>query len=156
MTPNEFKTYWTSLRVVHGGLMMGVLMFGLIVHFVIQPTQGDTELVQLFNYIVPGIFVAVVSVSILFLNGRVRRVRDFEEISDRLDAYRNLSILRWALIEFATLFALVTYLLAGDVNLLILGALGFGYLLLQRPDKNRMVAELDISNQEVREMEVFG
>lgn len=156
MTPNEFKIFWTTLRILHGSLLMGVLLFGLVIHFVLQPTAGGSELVQLFNYLVPGVFVAVVSVSILFLNGRVKQARNYDEVADRLHAYRNLSIVRWALIEGATLFALVTYLLAGDFNLLILGALGFGYLLLQRPDKNRMIAELDISNQEVNEMRVFG
>ncbi|MEL6391732.1 MAG: hypothetical protein AAFY36_06820 [Bacteroidota bacterium] len=156
MTPIEFKNYWTTLRIIHGSLLLGVLSFGAVIYFVVQPDQQDPELTKLFNYLIPGLFIAVILVSILFLNRKLAEIRAMDDLPYQLNTYRSLNLIRWALAEGVTIFSLVGFLLTGDTNVLILAGLGFVYLFFQRPDKNRMVKELNFNNQEVRQLEIFG
>ena len=152
MTPTEFQSYFRTLRIIHTALFVGVLTFGAVVYYAIGPTSIDEDLGRLFKYIVPGMFIGVVLISLSILNMKLKEIRAMDNVPVQLAAYREINIVRWALAEGTTLFAIVAYLVSGYDSLMLLALLGMAYLFFQRPDLDRLVEELDLNESEQREL----
>lgn len=152
MTAAEFKVYFNRLRFLHTALFAGALTFGAVVYYATGPKEINDELGQLFKYIVPGLFIGVILISLSILNIKLKEIRAMDNVPYQLAAYQGINIIRWGLAEGTTLFAVVAYLLSGYDSLMILALLGMAYLFFQRPNLDRLVEELDLNEAEQREL----
>ncbi len=152
MTAPEFKNYFNQMRFLHIALVTGALTFGAVIYYVVGAKAYDENLGQLFEYVVPALFIGVVLVSLFLLNRKLAEIRAMDALDYQLGAYRAINIMRWALAEGTTIFAIVAYLMTGKDNLMILALLGIAYLFFQRPDVDRLVEELNLNAEEQRQL----
>ena len=66
----------------------------------------------------------------------------------KLDAYRAALILRYALLEGPSMFAIVVYLVTGGIIFILLAALIVFYFVTIRPNKENVIKDLDLNPNE--------
>ncbi len=110
-TGQTFNQYLTALRILHGAMVMGLLMFMVIIHFVLQPEQeGDSAL---FVNLMAGFLAICIALSYWLYGQRLTAVKTEPSLGAKLAGYRSASIVKFALLEGPSLAALVFYLISG-------------------------------------------
>lgn len=143
------KDYFNHLGVLHSSLFMGPVLFALISIFINRTkTPLDGELSTIFLFMVPLFAIGAIIGSHLISKSQLAAIKTKAELSDKLQDYRGLIILRYALIEGAALFSIVTYFLTANFILLGIGALLVIFLGIQRPTKAKVAKELYLNKEE--------
>lgn len=142
-TGQTFNQYLTALRILHGAMVMGLLMFMVIIHFVLQPEpEGDSAL---FVNLMAGFLAICIALSYWLYGQRVAALKTEPNLSAKLEGYRSASIIKFALLEGPSLAALVFYLVSGNIVLLGIGALGAMVLAINHPTAMKIKTDLDLS-----------
>jgi len=146
--------YLKSLNILFLALLMGQVSFAAITYYLnigVEPQTGVTRnmliIVALFlmmNGFVLGNF--------LYKN-QIRRVRDFNTLNFRLGGYRSAFILRLALLEGASLFSIVAYLLTADLIFMVIAGLIVAYFIFLRPNVNKIAMDLDLERSDKVKLE---
>ncbi|MCB0280314.1 MAG: hypothetical protein KDD94_12470, partial [Calditrichaeota bacterium] len=71
------------------------------------------------------------------------------DFSKKLENYRTLSIVRYALLEAPSLLSLVLFFLSSDFFFLMISALLIFLLILIKPSRERLISELEPNPQEL-------
>ena len=71
---------------------------------------------------------------------------------EKLNDYRGISITRWALSEFATLFSIVMVFVTGSPALLAVAVLLIVLFLTIRPSLSKAASDLNVSEMEINQM----
>ena len=138
-----FNQYLTALRILHGAMVMGLLMFMVIIHFVLKPEQQDNS--ALFVNIMAGFLAICIALSYWLYGQRVAAVKTEPNLSAKLAGYRSASIIKFALLEGPSLAAMVFYMVSGNIVLLGIAALGTMVLAINHPTAIKIKTDLDLS-----------
>lgn len=151
LPPQTIRQYFKALTVLHFALVTGIVLF-TIISFVLQNTGsfagGDPALARLFLYIVPVLAVGCVIAGNNQYKKQVNEIKDLQGLADKLNAYRAAFIKRDALMEGPALFAIIAYLLTGQMLLLAIAALLIAAFLYFRPTKDTLIKDLELSTDE--------
>lgn len=147
----NFKQYFNILRILHLSLCFAVVAFGGIVYFVILPIQGAETGGNsgLYVNLSAGYMVFAISIGYWLFGKQMKTAKTAASLSDKLNTYRSANIIRWALLEGATLVALAFYLLSSNVILLAIAGIAFLVLGLLHPNVMRLKVDLDLSQTEL-------
>ena len=66
-------------------------------------------------------------------------------VSKKLNDYRSANLMRWAIMEFATLFCIILFFLTGNYSILFVAAVMMVLFFTARPSSGKAVADLHIS-----------
>lgn len=152
-THQTSSEYFKALSIIHGALLGGQVMFLLLSVFLNsgdQPFGEKGELDQIFQYLAPLLCVAAIISSHLLYKKRIADIQQQNDLIDKLTDYRGAFIIKLALLESATLFAVICYLLTANflyVPLFIAMAVLFFF---NRTTKTRIIRELNLSAEEVK------
>jgi len=139
------------MSIIHFGLIAGLLLFSGIVYFM-GMAQNDDSLTETFRFMVPG-FAAIAVLMGRFVGGKMLSgVNPQSALRDKLAMFRNASIIRWAMVEGAGFFAVVTYFLTGNQIFLIVALACAAYLFTLRPTPARAAVELKLSEGEYQQI----
>ncbi|MDX2069873.1 MAG: hypothetical protein SFV55_15700 [Haliscomenobacter sp.] len=154
-TQQNFKQYFFILRILHLSMMVAVIVFGLVVHFVLIPAPDfkPNENGPLFVNITAAYLAIAVGVSYWLFGLRVQAAKQQTSLSDKLNTYRSASIIRFALIEGAALVAVVFYMLTGNTVLLGIAGIGLVILALQHPNPVKLKMDLELSPSDLARLE---
>lgn len=145
-TPNTVGEYFRQLQILFFAMLVGQILFALISYFVLKPElTADQDMANLMLYLVPAMAIGAIIGSRLLFNQQIAAISSSTSLGEKLSQYRAASILRYALLEGAGLFALVSYLITG--NIIFIGiALGVILFFLQfTPSINRVINELSLA-----------
>mgnify|MGYP005853611581 CR=1 FL=1 len=150
------KEYLNSLSILHLALMAGQLMFAGVTYFLHQSEGFEppaSELSPILKVLVP-IFVSSAIVGSYFLfNFKVNASREKKALLDKLVDYRIALVLKLAVLEGASLFSTMSYLLTKDLLFLAMTALVVLVFVLQRPTLGNIVEALRLIPQEKQTLE---
>ncbi len=154
-TQQNFKQYFSILRLLHLSMMAAVVVLGLVAHFVLIPGpdfKPDENGAFFIN--IAAVYLAIaVALSYWLFGMRLNAAKQQSNLSDKLNSYRSGTILRFALIEGATLLTLVFYLLTGNLLLLGIAGIGLVVLVLHHPNPVKLKMDLDLSPAELARLE---
>lgn len=146
--------YFKSLNILFLALLMGQVSFAAISYYLnlgVKPEMGVTRnmfiIVALFlmmNGFVMGNFL---------YKYQIKRVRDFAKLSFKLGGYRSAFILRLALLEGASLFSIVAYLLTADITFLVIAGLIVAYFIYLRPSIDKVALDLGLDRSDSLKLE---
>jgi hypothetical protein len=116
----------TTVRLIHGSLIMGVVLFATVTVLIIRPQRPDVSVQPNVVYALAGVSLALSALSALFLRGLVprRNTTDSADLFWQTAAQR--AMMFWAPFEGAGLLGIVGYMLNGSP--LALGAAAIGVL----------------------------
>ncbi len=144
--PNSFLK---TITIIHLALLMGQLIFAVLA-FTINGSTAiviDTNDTYLFVEIIMVIGCFIAS-TILFKRQLVEAIQQ-GDVSSKLTRYQTALIIRCALLEGASLFGIVNYMISGNLLYLIISGLIILYFLSFRPTKEKIKEDLQLSYDEV-------
>ncbi|GAB4199511.1 MAG: hypothetical protein OHK0057_27750 [Thermoflexibacter sp.] len=109
--------FFNTLNILFYGLMSGGLIFFLITYLAFQSNQLEasaTELVSIFNYIVPFVCIMEFGLAVFLFDLTAKKIPSMDSLKEKLSAYFRGKLIQWALIESGGLFAIVAYFLTGN------------------------------------------
>ncbi len=144
-------SYLRSLQMVHFALGIGMISF-LVVCFVLHGSEdweSIPELSNIFTMVVPIVLLAGIVVGSWFYNKRIEGINQTATVQQKLETYRTVFVIRLALHEGPTLFAIVAYLLTVNQWFLHMVLISIAGFVLLRPTADKIATTLSLSDKEV-------
>ncbi|MBC6491974.1 hypothetical protein ACFSQD_10380 [Flavihumibacter stibioxidans] len=136
-------------RLLYAQIVFGIIAF-LLVQFNIIVPPADVPLDRLLQVIAVLYSFAAVIVGIQLFRRRLETIRDGKEHArEKLGRYRGASLVQWSLLESASIFCTICYLITGNwafLGLTLTILVIFGGL---NPFKHKVMIQLRLSDQDV-------
>lgn len=143
--------YFTNLNTVHNTLLGGQLLFMVVAYFLVpeqEPDAATEKLVSIFTVAVPVLIFFGVLLSIVLMKGKLRTILPSATLGEKLAQYRAALLIRYALLLFPALLALVAYFItAGSMFLGLAGIMALIFF-INRPTKERTIEDLELKPAE--------
>lgn len=149
------KQYFRSLTILYLGLLIGQLAFSAITLYfnlglLFQP---DDSLRDIFIYIVPILVVNGFVTGHLIYKSRLKKIKNYNSLISKMRDYRGAMIIRLAMLEGASLFAIVVYLLTADLIFIAMTGLIIAYFIMLRPTIEKISMDLELNSTERMKIE---
>lgn len=150
------KQYFTGLTIIHGALVMGQVIFAGVAYY-IHSQQSQSQVAstgdEITLYLTVAMAIAGVAGGHVISTSKIKALKDFKSLGEKLSGYRTGLILRYALLEGPSLFALVNYLKSGNITFLTISAMLVAITILFRPSKERAIIDLEPNPTEKKALE---
>lgn len=149
------RQYFRSLNLVHFGLLAGQVVFAaavLIVHSGL-PSRPDDYLTKILLILVSAVVINGFVTGNILYNRQLKRIRTTGDLIAKMTNFRGAMIVRLALLEGASLFAVVASLITGELLFLTMTGLIIAYFLTLKPSPGRVISDLDLDETERRKVE---
>ncbi|MGN6533327.1 MAG: hypothetical protein ACTHK0_16415 [Ginsengibacter sp.] len=152
--PPEIK----ALLILHKALLIGQVLFVAIAAIIAYTgkSQNTSSFKSYPNQIILlciGIGIAGYLGGKLLFNRKLEQINsDLKSLSEKFNDYRSACITRWALTEFATLFAIILFFVT-RINILLIIAIALILLFFTtRPSLEKTASDLNISEAEIEQI----
>jgi len=155
------SNYLKSLRIIYFALAMGIVLF-MLVSLLINNLNGalaESDITGVQQ--APFLIVLIVLTGGIFMVYRTIFPKKLETIKllptlDRkLAAWRELNVLKGALIEAPAFFATVLFMLLGVYTLLVWPLAGLAIFWLSQPTRDRLIIDANLSPAEISEFDAM-
>jgi len=150
-TPTQFQ----ALRMLYMSLIAGIIAFTLISAYMVYEEKIEAiiepDMRQIVLLIFSGLALIMVVFAFYFFRKKLDSIRDLP-IDSRMEKYRAAAIVRWAMIEFPVMLALIIYLLSREQLFFFLSAILLGIFITVRPSKTAVARDLGISADELESL----
>jgi hypothetical protein len=143
------------LGVLHVAFVMSQLMFCSLVFYLINNGQmeavlNDAAVVEKIKTILVGTGAGVIVGGFSLFKRSMNTIHSRSlPITEKLERYRKAAIIRFAMIEFASLFFILFSFLTADVNNLVYAGVIILVLIVTRPSKSSIAKQLRVSEEEL-------
>lgn len=151
----NFTAYFRTLLILFGALLMGQLAMLGVFYFVPIPVNAALPR-EVLKYYVPAGTILLIGLAWWVRQNRVQAARAQPDLLGKFRGYRLALVLSYALLEIALLVPAVVYFISRDPSVLMLAALPLAVFIFMRPDRTKLIAELDLSQQEQMALEDPG
>lgn len=151
---NQPSSPFRDMQVLYRRLLYVQIAFGIIAFLLVQfniiVPPADVPLDRLLQVIAVLYSFAAVIVGIQLFRRRLETIRDGKEHArEKLGRYRGASLVQWSLLESASIFCTICYLITGNwafLGLTLTILVIFGGL---NPFKHKVMIQLRLSDQDV-------
>lgn len=148
---DQSSSFFQPLRIVHAAILGASLLFLGIVRFVLldaQTIDGAVIEEDYLLYVPAAVMLAGIVLSEWLFQLRVKKAREFPELAGKLNEYRSACIIRWALLEGATFFAIVWFVLHYDRYFMAMALVGMALIAFSRPTPEKTAKNLHLNETE--------
>lgn len=146
-----FKDYFKSIQVIHLALMAGVVFFTAI-SIILQMdgpfVDGGAEMNFALIYVVPAFTIMGIFTSNFMFKQRLKESLSKVNLKEKLDLYRSALIIKFALIEGPSFFAVIAYILTGNLIYIGIIVLLLAMFWIYRPTKEKLILDLELTHAE--------
>ena len=145
------KEYFNGLTVFHATLLIGQVLFGVVAFYLnsnVLVKEDMEDLNKIFQIVVPIFIISGLLGSKLLTKIRIKSIKEKTELKEKLGDYRVTLIIKFALLEGPSLFALVCYFLTANYFFLELAGLIIMAFLVNRPTRHKVVIDLELNHAE--------
>ena len=140
---NNFK----NLQIIFLGLLIGQIAFAVIANFMI--TDIAVSSTSVLVYLVPVVMiVSILSGNYLFNISRKKVVAQQGNLEEKLKAYRQSALIRWAMMETGNLLAIVATFIEGKTFYFAMFAVGLLFFATTRPSVDDFCRQFEIPDAE--------
>lgn len=148
------KKYFRSLSLIHYALLAGKVVFaGFALYLNYGKIQSVTSLNELFIYMVPLIALVAVLLSQLIYRQQSTKLKTYNTLVPKMTEYQRIFVIRLALIEGATLFAIVVYMMTVEAIFIAIAVLLIVYFVLLRPSIAKIAMDLELNASDKMKLE---
>lgn len=142
------KSFFKTLQRLHLYLVMGVVLFLSITIYLVESGGfgEDDEINNVFQYVVPLLATVSIFASRFMFNKRRKSLSSAKTLQDKTEGYQAALIVRWALIQGATLFAIIAFMLTSNYGFATIAIIMILYQILQRPNLESALEDLNLSH----------
>lgn len=149
ISPQTPQSYLRINSIIHIAMFTGQLLFGLAA-LAITPQKGIdiSGAKDPFLFVVPIVAIACFLLSIFLFKKNLNIAVNKATLKEKLMAYQSAFIVRFAPLEGASLFGIVTYMQTGNLLFIIISGLTAFYFLSLKPTKDRIENDLNLSYED--------
>lgn len=146
------KAYFSILRKMFLGLLIGQAMFAGISIYLNEVQEGmdGAEFPEIMIFIVPAVMVGGFLLSTMITKRKIGQINPTSDLSTKLNQYRTIAIIKWALLEGPILLAIVCYLNTADWVYIGLAGTGILYFASLYPTPLKVAREMNLPTDEGR------
>lgn len=159
-TDSSPRELFRQTRILFLAMLAGMMLFLGVTLFLLYAEDGPLNYSHegsgsTLELLLPAFFLfASFAGGLILYKNRIEGMKRKEStLTEKVTAYRNASILRWALMEGAILLCIVLALVGFGKLLLLVAALGLGVFLTARPDPKAFAREFRLSEEELRQLQ---
>ena len=148
-----------ALQILYTALLVGQVLFLIITSVLIFSGNFSTDS-SLGKYLIQIIIVCIVIGLACYFAGASLFRKKLEQLNnspkslmEKLNDYRGISIIRWTLSEFATLFSIIMVFVTGSPALLVIAIFLIALFLTTRPSLSKAASDLNVSEMEINQMD---
>jgi hypothetical protein len=145
------REYFRSLMTIYTALVAGQIVFllvALLMQQMKQPSPFPPDFTGWFVWIVPVVIIFAVAGSWVFFRLRLPSIRQREELTVKMAIYRAMLIIRYAIMETASIFAIIGYFATGERVFALLAGLTILFFLTALPSRTRAVNDLEMNAED--------
>jgi hypothetical protein len=145
------KQYFQTLSILHGALTMGQVIFLMLLvylHTSGNAQPADAMFATLLMYLVPAVALLAFSAGSFLYRTRINALKSLTSLSEKLNSYRAVMIIRLAVWEGASMFSLVAYFLTGSNLFVVISVIYVLLFIIVRPTAEKFSFELELSPEE--------
>jgi len=153
MINNQFtsKEYFNALNIMYVALIMGQVFFAVITLFL------NLNSVISFNFEESKLALVLIAVILAFsgiygsnyiFKIKISSIKQTMTLFNKLLEYRSASILKWAILEAPSFFAIIGYFLTGDMTFIIITLAIISFFAMNRPTPEKTCIELELETQD--------
>jgi len=150
-TSNQFTPggFIKVMSFLHLGIATTPVILAILFYFNAEDPELDTsDTNDIFLAIVPVVALASIFLGDFIFKKILRSVSQKNGLREKLTKFQTASIIKYALLEGASLFSIVIFSNTQNLTYLIIGVVLIGYLYLQRPTKPKIESALDLKGAE--------
>ena len=155
-TQNSFKTPSQAFDRLHiaylaivGGSMLAFLLVYLQTEKIAPANPAATQLISVFNYVVPLVCILLIGFAIILLKQRFKHIGTAQNLADKVNIYLKTKILQFAILEGAALFAAAIYFITAFKLYLIYFFAAMITLHFQKPSMANFAKEVQLKDTEI-------
>ena len=116
---NSARNQLAGLQLIHKALLGGQLLFAAVLFFLMYTGKAEPGWRSL-DRVLQALAIAVAAIAYLggskwYFTKKLQAARNSTSIQQKFDHFKKGSLVQWALLELATLFALISFLLTGNL-----------------------------------------
>lgn len=143
------KDYFRANTIVHFSLIVGLVFFMLVSFFLnLSGEIQIPEVHEIFKIVAPSVVLLAFIVSKMIYRQKIASLQEIPSITDKLNKFRSLMIIRNAILEGAGFLSIIGYMLTGNLLYAGLGLLVIFYMLILFPSKQRVITDLQLNTKE--------
>jgi uncharacterized membrane protein len=145
------KEYFKALMIIFVALISGQVMFGLVAFFLNLASdfsQGFQDLGRILLILVCVFTAGAYLGGRMLFKKRMDAAKKMDSLTDKMTEYRAAVIVRFALLEGPSFFAIVEFSLTGDLVFLIIAGFIIAIFITLAPSRKNAVRDLDLNNHE--------
>ncbi|MDX2063319.1 MAG: hypothetical protein SFY70_09685 [Bacteroidia bacterium] len=158
MPPSSTDGYFKTLNLVFLAMFGGNVVFFVVVLYLVRvagyPTQPELHGITL--YAVPILSGAIAMAATLLHQRMIGSGQRLHSLTLKRQRYQMATVLYCAVLNGASTFCLVVFLLVGSDWYLVFFAALLGLFLLRRPSRQAFIRDLALSREEAQRVEGYG
>lgn len=154
LTPTT-GSYLKSLKIIFGALLAGQVFFAVVAWFMIKsgtfPATFSFEKILLIAVIL--LAAAIIGAGIYIFNSRMTALSERRNFSEKLNDYRAALIVKYATTEGPSFFAIVAFMLTGNMIILGIGIAIIAYFATLWPSVEKLAGDMNLNPGEKMKLE---
>ena len=147
--PNLFK----QTQIIYIGLLVGQVLMGVILFFMMQKIGSDRTVEFPFNYVIPAAVVFGIIGSQFFQKKQMASIPTSGSLDEKLAHFRRMGIMKWAVAEGGNLFSLILTFLFGNIVSYMWFGIGVVMFAFLRPTLDKFAMDYQLSQKEKESLE---
>ena len=142
-----------TLIIMHTAMLMAQILLAAIVYYINHNNTSDldNDFDRKIQMILTGIAVFNVVAALFLFKKNMEKLKNIQELNEKILKYRQASIIKFALLEFATFVAIIGYFFTLGISFLVLAAVLIAFFALQKPTVLAMTNYLGVRENDLME-----
>jgi DMSO reductase anchor subunit len=142
------RSFLKTLNLIHTILLIGMLLFAGVVYFLDSENNSASEEGSQFLYLVPLMAIVAFFLSQFLFKKIKDQITKSAVLLAKITNLQTAYIVRFALIEAPVLFALIAFMLSGNIIHLLIAGLLIVYFFSLKPTSDKITTELNLTPEE--------
>ncbi|GMV76936.1 MAG: hypothetical protein AMXMBFR79_00720 [Chitinophagaceae bacterium] len=142
-----------TLIIMHTAMLMAQILLAAIVYYINHNNTSDldNDFSRKIQMIITGIAVFSVVAALFLFKKNIEKLKNIQALNEKILKYRQASIIKFALLEFATFVAIIGYFVTLGTSFLVLAAVLIAFFALQKPTVLAMTNYLEVRENDLME-----
>ncbi|AFL81815.1 hypothetical protein Aeqsu_2355 [Aequorivita sublithincola DSM 14238] len=139
------KSFLRTFKLIHTALTAGVLVFGVMMFLQTKNQQLNLNYTgDVMYFVVPFMAVAGILAGNYLYGNMLKGLASMKTLREKLNGFQSASVIRYALLEGPAFLGIVAFMNEGNQYYLIFSVLLLGWLIMQRPTKDKVESDLKL------------
>lgn len=143
------KEYFTVLKIIFAGMLFSQVIMLIVSLLIFNNAEPNYELNNIFEIVVTLLFVTSIAATYFISKQKMKSIYEKNNISEKLEEFRTLFILKFAILEMPSMLSVISYIFTGNKLFLIYSVIIILVFLVNYPSKERIASELNIASLEL-------